>query len=201
MQSIFLFCAIVGSAILLIQFAMALLGYGAEELELDGLDGVDAADADDLGGSHHSMDHDSSTLFKKLTFRSMVAAVAFFGIAGMSATSAELNPYASLGIALLAGGGALYAVGWLFQLLHRLEESGNLRIESAVGLPGTVYIPIPGGKSGTGKIQLHLQNRIVELRAITAERDRLPTGASVIVIDVINSNTVAVELAREPATT
>ncbi len=95
----------------------------------------------------------------------------------------------------------VYAVGWLFQSLHHLSEEGNLKIEQAVGLPATVYIPIPGNQSGTGKIQLKLQNRIVELRAVTFEEDRLATGTNVVVVEVINSNTVAVELARQPVKT
>jgi membrane protein implicated in regulation of membrane protease activity len=210
MQTLFLLCAIVGGGVLLIQFVMTLIGFGAHELGLDGLDAGSAADAShaadatdaahlhDVGGAHDHVDHDSGALFKVISFRSLVAAIAFFGIAGMAATSANLDPFTSTGIAMLAGAGALYSVGWLFQSMHRMAEEGNMRIERAVGLPGTVYIPIPGAKSGAGKIQLKLQNRIVELRAVTSEKEKLPTGASVVVVDVINANTVAVERAREP---
>lgn len=201
MQSIFLLCALVGSAILVIQFVLTLFGFGDEELGIGDLDGADTGFADDLGGSHDAVDHDSSGLFKKITFRSLIAGVAFFGIGGMVATTAGLEPWACLTIALFAGGGALYAVGWMFQSLHHLSEEGNLRIEQSVGLPATVYIPIPGSQSGVGKIQLKLQNRIVELRAVTFEEDRLPTGTNVVVVEVINSNTVAVELARQPVKT
>jgi hypothetical protein len=123
--------------------------------------------------------------------------VAFFGIAGMAAVKAHLDPFTTLGIAMLAGGAALYFVGWLFQSMNRLAEEGNVHIEQAVGLPGAVYIPIPGSKAGAGKIQLKLQNRIVELRAVTAEKEKLPTGANVVVVDVINPTTVEVALARE----
>ena len=204
MQSIFLLCAIVGSAILLIQFVLTLFSFGGDELGLGDLDGVDAGDAgfgDDLGGDHHAVDHDPNSLFKKITFRSLIAGVAFFGIGGMGATTADLEPWATMTIALFAGGGALYSVGWMFQSLHRLREQGNLRIEQAIGLPATVYIPIPVSQAGAGKIQLKLQNRIVELRAVTFDEDRLPTGTSVVVVEVINSNTVAVELARQPVKT
>ncbi len=205
MEFLFLFCAIVGGAVLLFQFGMTLIGFGAEEMGLDGMDAghaVDAAHASDVSdGGHHAMEHDTSSLFKMFTFRSIVAAVAFFGIAGMTATKANLDQFTTLGIALVAGGAALYFVGWLFQSMHRLAEEGNVHIEHAVGLPGLVYIPIPAAKSGAGKIQLKLQNRIVELRAVTSEPAKLPTGASVVVVEVVNSNTVEVELAREPAKT
>ena len=208
METLFLFCAVIGGAVLLFQFAMTLIGFGADEIGLDGLDGGHDAMGDVGGGhdgvdagSHHTMEHDSSNLFKMFTFRSLVAAIAFFGMAGMAATKAGLDPFTTLGIAMLAGAAALYVVAWLFQSMHRLGEEGNVRIEHAVGLPGTVYIPIPGGKSGAGKIQLKLQNRIVELRAVTAEPEKLPTGATVVVVEVVNANTVEVELAREPVKT
>jgi hypothetical protein len=208
MELLFLFCAIVGGMVLLFQFATTLLGMGAHELGLDGMDAAhagdaagaaDAIDAHSVDGGHHLVEHDTSALFKLITFRSLVAAVAFFGMAGMASLRGGLDPFTSLGIAMLSGAAALYLVGWLFQSMHKLSEDGSLRIEHAVGLSGTVYIPIPPSKSGAGKIQLKLQNRIVELRAMTSEPDRLLTGASVVVVDVLNANTVEVELAREPA--
>jgi hypothetical protein len=208
MEMLFLLCAVIGGTVLLFQFATTLLGFGAHELGLDGMDAAhaadaasahDAVDATSVDGGHHLVEHDTSSLFKMITFRSLVAAVAFFGMSGMAATKAELDPFTSLGIAMLTGAAALYLVGWLFQSMHKLGEEGNLHIEQAVGLPGTVYIPIPASNSGAGKIQLKLQNRIVELRAVTSEPDKLPTGASVVVVNVLNASTVEVELAREPA--
>ncbi len=209
METFFLLCAFIGGVILLFQFVMTLIGFGAEELGLDGMDAdhggmgdaADAAHATDAGGDHHLMEHDTSSLFKMFTFRSMVAAVAFFGMAGMASSKAGLDSFTTLGIAAVAGAAALYFVAWMFQAMHRLTEEGNMRIERAVGLPGVVYIPIPGGKTGAGKVQLKLQNRIVELRAVTSEPDKLPTGASVVVVDVINANTVEVEMVRQPAKT
>ncbi len=206
MQSVFLVCAIAGSAILVIQFLMTLIGFDGDESGLDSMAGGEASLGDtslgdDVASGHDGLDHDPNSLFKKITFRSVVAATAFFGIAGMAASSAGLSPFPTMAIAVAAGGGALYAVGWLFHSLRHLSEEGNLQISQAVGRPGTVYIPIPGEKSGAGKIQLNLQNRIVELRAVTSEKDRLPTGASVVVVEVVSSNTVAVELAREAAKT
>jgi hypothetical protein len=207
MELLFLFCAVAGGMVLLFQFAMTLLGFGAHELGLDSMDAAHAGDAAaaadaahmTVDGSHHLVEHDTSSLFKMITFRSMVAAVAFFGLAGMIATKSGMDPWTTMGLAMLSGAAALYFVGWVFQSMHRLAEEGTVHIEQALGLPGAVYIPIPASKSGTGKIQLKLQNRIVELRAVTAEKEKLPTGASVIVVDVVNPNTVEVELAHEPA--
>ena len=64
-------------------------------------------------------------------------------------------------------------------------------MDRAVGKGGTVYLPIPGQKAGTGKVLLNLQNRTVECQAITADKE-LPTGASVVVVAVISADTVEV---------
>jgi hypothetical protein len=68
--------------------------------------------------------------------------------------------------------------------MFRAESSGNLRLESAGGQLGTVYLPVPGANTGTGLVQFTLQGRTVELRAYTREPDALATGSAVLVISV-----------------
>jgi hypothetical protein len=65
-----------------------------------------------------------------------------------------------------------------------------------VGLPATVYIPIPAGSKGAGKVQLSMQNRIVEYQAVTDDAEPLKTGDKVEVIGVMNSDTVQVRRVR-----
>jgi len=65
----------------------------------------------------------------------------------------------------------------------KLESDGSLRIANAIGCAATVYIPIPGGESAPGKVTLTLQNRTVELDAVT-RGEPLPTGADVTIVDV-----------------
>jgi hypothetical protein len=78
--------------------------------------------------------------------------------------------------------------------LLRLEDDGTLQIGGAVGLPATVYLRVPGGRQGVGKVLLTLQNRIVEYQAVTSQSSPhdIPTGASVIVVDVVGPDTVEV---------
>jgi hypothetical protein len=61
-----------------------------------------------------------------------------------------------------------------------------------VGQRGTVYLRVPGGRSGTGKIQFNLQNRTVEYLAVTAGEE-LPTGTKVIVVGVVDPTTLEVQ--------
>jgi hypothetical protein len=126
-----------------------------------------------------------------LTFRGMVAAIAFFGLSGLAAQAADLPDPTVLLVAVVCGVAAMYVVYWLMQTLASLEAEGTVRIGRAVGEPATVYLRIPGARSGAGKIQINLQDRTMEYEAVT-EGDALPAGARVTVVGVVNPDTVEV---------
>ncbi len=150
---------------------------------------ADASQTDDP--QHHLTDHGSSKLFAMLSFRGMIAAMAFFGIGGLTAQSADLPVLTVLLIAILCGLAAMYAVFWVMQTLASLQAEGTVRIGRSVGEPATVYLRIPGGRAGAGKVQINLQNRTMEYEAVT-EGDALPAGARVVVVGVVNPETVEV---------
>src|SRR5664279_2403337 len=118
MSWVFAVCSVVGGTILLCQFLMSLAGLGHVFGDLDcghdaGHDGGHDAghDADHPTDDHHT--HGSSWLFGVLTFRTIVAALTFFGLAGLAAEASELGAESTLLIALAAGAAALYGVHWL----------------------------------------------------------------------------------------
>lgn len=148
-----------------------------------------AQNADDQ--HHEGHGHGSSHLFAVLSFRGIVAAMAFFGIGGLTAQAAALPDQTVLLIAIACGVAAMYLVYWVMQSLASLQAEGTVRIGRSVGEPATVYLRIPGARSGAGKIQINLQNRTMEYEAIT-EGDALPTGAKVVVVGVVNPETVEV---------
>ena len=78
----------------------------------------------------------------------------------------------------------MYGVHWIVRTMGRLAEDGTLRIRQAIGQEGTVYVPIPADKANAGKVQLKVQNRLVEFEAVTAAGQRLATGTKVRVVGV-----------------
>jgi hypothetical protein len=136
--------------------------------------------------------HDATWIFSIITFRTMVAAVTFFGLAGMAAQSAEFAPGRTFVIALAAGGAAMYGVHQMMQLLYKLRSDGTARIERSLGQTDSVYLRIPGGNSGVGKVTVNLRDRTVEYLAVTSHGP-LPTGAKIVVTRVVSSDTVEVE--------
>ena len=78
--------------------------------------------------------------------------------------------------------------------LYRLRAEGTARIDRALGHTATVYLSVPGHKSGAGKVHLNLQNRTVECQAVTAQ-EPLPCGTKVVVVGLAGPDTVEVVLA------
>lgn len=192
MSMFFMICAVVGGTILVCQFLLTLIGLGEHGFEAGHELAHDfSGDAGHEGGIDHASDghdaahhHGTAWLFAVISFRTLVAAITFFGLVGLAARSMEQGTGVQLLLATAAGLGAMYGVHWLISAISRLGEDGTLRVKHAIGQEGTVYVPIAGSRSQAGKIQLKLQNRLVEYEAVTSRPDRLTTGTKVKVIGV-----------------
>jgi len=190
METLFLVCAGVGGTLLLLQFLAGALGFAG-----------DHADAGHHEVGTHDADHDhgdGNWFLGLLTFRSVCAAVAFFGLGGLTAAYYELPESARIAAAALSGFAALYLVATLMKTLYRLKADGAVRINHAVGRTGTVYLRVPANKTGPGKVTLNLQNRTVELEAFTAAAE-LPTGTPIRVVAVLGPSSVEVTHATSEA--
>ena len=209
LDTIFLITAIIGGTVMVCQFLLTLLGMGdhggdfadgaADVGDVSG--DVPDLDVDVLGDHHTPLTHaadadyqhtDGSWLFGVLSFRTLIAAAAFFGITGKAALSAGYPNLMSLVLASLVGVGAMYAMYFLMRAISRFTSSGNQQIALSPGKTGRVYIPVPAARAGAGKIQLSLQNRTVEYQAVTADEKPLETGEAVEVVCVTGSDTVEV---------
>jgi hypothetical protein len=215
MDLFFGICAALGGTVLVCQFVMTLLGLA--ELDVDLPDDGGHAFGDHGGGhdvghdaghghghdSHDHAHHGANWLFSIVTFRTLTAALTFFGLTGLAMRSLEVGqatPSIAVLVALAAGGAAMYGVHWLLTAISRLRSEGTVRIDHAVGHGGEVYLRIPANRSGVGKVTITQQNRTVEYQAMTPH-EALPTGAKIVVIGIVGPDTVEVELAsaREPS--
>ncbi len=195
METLYTYCAAIGAALLIGQLLLSVLGFG----EHGGLDGGHDGDFHgDLNGLHadgHAdhIDRGGNWFAGLLSFRAFVTALAIFGLVGLGFTRqfSSTRPAATFVIALAAGGGMMYAVGWLLRVMYALRSDGTVRIERTVGLPGSVYLTIPAQKAGTGKITLKVQDRYMEYMAMTSG-DEIPTGTAVVVLGVISPQIVEV---------
>ena len=200
MALLFMVCAVVRGTILICQFVLTLIGLGGEhsldfshdvahDFAADTGHDAPAGDAHGATGDDHAAapQHGSSWLFAVISFRTLVAAVAFFGLVGSAAQSAGQPVGVQLLLAVAAGIGAMYGVHWLVRSINRLGEDATLRVKNALGQEGTVYVPIAGSRAQAGKIQLKVQNRLVEFEAVTSAPERLATGSKVRVVGMVGN--------------
>ena len=174
MGTFFLTCAILGGGILIAQLALSLFGVAHAGIDHD-----------------HPGDHHGEGL-KLLTVRAIAAGLAFFGVGGMAGMSTAIGVFAAIPLGLLLGAAAMAGTAAATRWMLSLDDDGSVSIQGAVGTTGTVYLPIPGERAGSGKVLLTLQNRTVEYQAVTSQGSTLPTGATILVVDVVGPDTVDV---------
>jgi len=174
-----------------LQFVLTMLGFlnFATDVSDDiSLDGGDAAD-----GSHHADHGAAAWLWGMVSFRTLTAAATFFGLFGIAMRSSGASTSLQLSTALVAGLAAMYAVHGIMRGMQKLAQDNTIQIKRAIGKVGTVYLTIPAGNAGTGKIHITVQGRLEEFEATTPSRDKLLAGARVVVIGIGPSETLVVE--------
>lgn len=139
----------------------------------------------DASGAHSGMG--------LLTFRNLVNFLLGFGwtavlLRGQIASNAVLFT-----LATVIGVGLVTVVMLLFKWISGMQQSGNINVYAlAEGCQGKVYLTIPGGRQGEGKVQITINNSIREYNAVT-DGETLKTGTDIWVVEVVNESTLLVE--------
>lgn len=128
--------------------------------------------------------------FQLFTFRNFINFFLGFGwtaivLEGKVSTAAGVIISCLVGVALVA------AIMYLFFLMSKMEQSGNIETSTAVGCKGNVYLTIPGHHQGEGKVQISIQGAIREFDAAT-NGETLPNGTPIQVTAVLNENMLLV---------
>ena len=124
-HTIYLFCAIAGCTIVLLQVVLQVLGLGAE------VDGVDAVDAD----ADFDPDGHGNAFFGFLSFKALCAFLGVFGLVGLIQLKGSNSVGVRLGIAFASGMAGVVLVGWMMRSLAGLQSSGTVNPNNA-GHPG-----------------------------------------------------------------
>jgi len=207
MELLFLICALAGGTILAWQFLLTIFGLGdlfspgdlehtlgdaPVEFETDG-----SAELSHETGLHHS--HGVAWFFSVLSLRTLIAALTFFGLAGMAVNRAGGNALQQLAAAGVAGMAALLAVHWLMQSFMKLGQNSTLRMHNAIGQSGLVTVAIPNDPTCCGKVQISIQGRLEEFAAVSNGFTGLTTGTPVTVVSLTRGNVLEVQSALAPA--
>ena len=148
--------------------------------------GDDAGDAGDLDApDDFELDHadaaDSS--FRILSLQGLMAFFLIFGLTGLTLTQ-EVGAHAVVAffVAFAAGVAAMFVIGLLYLVFQRMQSSGTINLQNAIGQEGEVYLNIPAG--GTGQVRVAVQGRLRVEDAMAASGEALPTGTKIAVTDV-----------------
>lgn len=166
------------SLIFVIQTVLTFIG-----MDSDG--GMDAGD----GGINADTDAGSFP-FQLFTFRNFINFFLGFGWTAIS-LEGQTNTAVALILSILVGLALVAAVMYIFYLMSKMEQSGNIEIDSTVGCKGSVYLTIPGNRSGEGKVQISVQGAIREFDAMTDD-EILANGSPIRVIEVLNEHLLLV---------
>jgi len=172
MQTTYMACAAAGGTVLVLQTVLLLLGVGDGHPDVDLHHDVDAGGHD----GHAGEGHDSA--FQLFSVRAVASFLTFFGLTGWYGTARGWSPTLNVFVALAVGVALMMAVAWMLRAQSRLQSKGNLDPKNALGQSARVYLRVPGGNAGFGKVTVKVQGRTAEFSAFTLGRE-LPTGTLV----------------------
>ena len=143
-------------------------------------------------GGHHESESEDSWLGAMLSFQGLVAALTVFGLAGLAAISQAWTVWLVLPLALVSALAASFLVATLLRMLMNMDSDGTIDIQDSIGSPGTVYLSVPGGSNGVGKVLITVRDRTMEYAAVTYQDAELHQGDAIVVVGVKNSDTLEV---------
>lgn len=185
MHLVYVISATVGCALIALQVVLQMIGMGGDDVHFDAEAGTDIDGAEG----------ESNIFFGILSFKSVTAFFAFFGLMGLAAPALGIESEAlQIMMSVLAGVSASVAVALMMRGLTKLHASGTPNLEEAVGQYARVYLRIPGGQDGKGKITVSVGGQERELDAVT-KGPEIPTGSQVKVVKKLAGETFEVERA------
>ena len=179
LHNFFLFSAVAGGALFVVQLVLSAIGAGDADLDFGGHHG-------DVTG-HTSAD----TAFKLLSLQGLTAFFAMFGLVGLALLEeSQAGATVSMLGALVGGAATTWLISRIFHGAKKLEASGTIQLQQALGLTGTVYLGIAPGKPG--KVTLTMKGRLLTLDAVS-DTQTLATGTEVRVVRVLGDGSIGVE--------
>ncbi len=187
-QQIFWTIAVIFSVLFVLQLVSSIIG-------LDFDSDVDGDFNGDFGGDFDGSDVDGhfdvDPGFTLFSIRSIIAFFTFFGWVGVITLSGGVDITTAIIVSFLSGLIALFFVAFVLYQLVKLAETGTPDIDDALGKYGKVYIPIPPKRTGTGMVHIELNDKLMELRAVT-DGEKLNTGTVIYVFKILEDNILLV---------
>lgn len=181
LQKFFWSIACVASLVFIIQTIMTFVGLGTDtDIDSGPMDGgVDSVEDGGLNGV--------------FSFRNLINFLLGYGWAGVLLFDSMQQHWLLQLVAVVVG--LLFVLAFVFMLrqVMKLSHDGSFRMKEAVGLVADVYLRIPAGRSGRGKIQVSVKGSVHEIDAVTDNDQTIPTGTQVRIVEVIGDDLLLVQ--------
>jgi hypothetical protein len=175
-ESVFWFCSLIGTGMLVIQLLIGLIGGEAHDV--------------------HETDHAGSSIedgkFKWMSRQTVSGFVMVFGWTGLTCHGQfHLSGPAAAMISAAAGAVAAFITALIFHAAKKAHSSGTIfKIEDAIGKEAIVYQRIL--PKGTGKVSASVHDFTHEIDAISPYEEEIPSFTSVQIIKKADNKTVVV---------
>lgn len=171
------------TALLVVQIILLLIGFSGGDIS--DASGFDTLDIDSVSGEGVEL--------SMFTVKGFIAFFSVGGWVGLAVSQSGGHILLVLFLALLSGGGALYGVAYLYRLGAKMQSDGTIHINNAIGQIAKVYLTIPAKGDGAGKVTLNLQERFVELEAVTESNVPIKSEEMVRIVGCYENTVIVVK--------
>jgi membrane protein implicated in regulation of membrane protease activity len=185
LEQVLIYIAIFTGIIFVLQNISTLLGIGDDDGDGD-FDGDGDGDGDVDGDGEEG----EQTLFGNIiTIRNGVAFLLGFSLGTLMALQWGLWTFIAVFLGLAAGSGLVTVNLMLLFAISKISHKGNVNLNHSIGSRAEVMLSVPSNRSGTGKVSVSFNGRLMELHAITDD-EQLPKGSHVDIINIEGSTAV-----------
>jgi len=179
--------AIIASVIFAVQTIISLIGGTVfDNADMDVNADVDMDTSMDSDSSHGG---GVSHFFSVRNLINFLLGVGWGGVCFYHAISAKAL---LMFVAIVCGIIFILIFFFLVKILLKLSKDNTFQLSETLDKTADVYLFIPENESGKGKIQISVRGSVHELDAFT-KGEKIPTGAKVRVIKIIDNQAVLVE--------
>ena len=181
--------AIIASVIFVVQTIISLIGGAVfDNADMDVNADVDVDTGADMGGDSHS----GGGVSHFFSVRNLVNFLLGVGWGGVCFY--RIVPAKALLMFIAIASGVIFVLIFFFlvKILLKLSKDNTFQLSETLDKTADVYLFIPANKTGKGKIQISVRGSVHELDALT-EGEKIPTGAKVRVIKIMDNQAVEVE--------
>ncbi len=180
-EKIYWAIAILSSIFFVIQLVATFLGADAE-VDLEAEISTDA-----------EVESDTGMGFQFFTLKNLLGFFTLFGWTGLGCLDMGMGLFPTFVISTGSGLIMMAVMATIFYFMSRLTDSGTLNVKNAIGKTGTVYLVVPSERTSTGKVNIEVQGRNIEMDALTDDTQEIPTGAIITVVEIVNNNLLLVK--------